>query len=230
MVEKIRVSLWDIFSFFLTGLLATFVLAAMFVAYGDVTLKELFDAISTFPASVTLVGAPLAFTLFGMVIEPFSNYFDSYISRFNLGWISRPKKKHSEEEAVLREEIRFAYMGSLNGKIENPFSICKEYVETKQLSTTFMVYLSRYGFYRNCAFISVASGICSFFFASTWCSATLGLLCGLLVAAVFKRRAGDFYSLMAPAVYRAFLIDKISWVPGAGSDNSQKLKDPPDAT
>ena len=229
MVEKIRVSLWDIFSFFLTGLLVTIVLAAFFLAYGDLTFKELFGVLSTFPASITLVAVPLVFTLFGIVIEPFANYFDSKILNFNLGWISKPKEKHSKEEVVLREEIRSKYMGSFNGKIDNPFGICKEYVETKQLSTTFMVYLSRYGFYRNCAFISVASGIALLIFASTWCGGTIGLLCGLAAAAVFKRRAGDFYSLMAPAVYRAFLIDKVSWVPVAEACNSHNPAAPPGA-
>ncbi len=225
MVEKIRVSLWDIFSFFLTGLLAALVLVAFFVAFGDVTVKELFNVISAFPASITLVGAPLTFTLFGMVIEPFANYFDSHILNFNLGWISRPKDKHSQEEIILKEEIRTKYMGSLNGRIENPFGMCKEYVETKQLSTTFMVYLSRYGFYRNCAFISVASGIASLFLAS-WCVGIIGMLCGLAFAAVFKRRAGDFYSLMAPSVYRAFLIDKVSWAPVTGTASSSQPTPP----
>jgi|HigsolmetaAR206D_1030411.scaffolds.fasta_scaffold15913_2 hypothetical protein len=216
MVEKIRVSLWDIFSFFLTGLLATLVLTAFSVVYGGLTLKELFDALSTFPAAITLVAVPLAFTLFGMVIEPFANYFDRYVLKYALGWVSKPKAKHSHEETLLKEEIRSKYMGSLNGKIDNPYAICKEYVETKQLSTTFMVYLSRYGFYRNCAFISVASGIAALFLASTWCGGILALMFGIAASAVFKRRAEDFYSYMAPAVYRAFLIDKVSWVPGSG--------------
>ena len=216
MVEKIRVSLWDIFSFFLTGLLATLVLVAFFVAYGGLTLKVLFDALSTFPAAITLIAVPLAFTLFGMVIEPFANYFDRYVLKYALGWVSKPKAKHSHEETLLKEEIRSKYMGSLNGKIDNPYAICKEYVETKQLSTTFMVYLSRYGFYRNCAFISVASGITTLFLASTWCGGVTALLFGVAASAVFKRRAEDFYSYMAPAVYRAFLIDKVSWVPGSG--------------
>ena len=215
MVEKIRISLWDIFSFFLTGLLATLVLVAFSVAYGSLTLKELFSGISILPTTITLVAAPLFFTLFGMVIEPFANYFDRYVLKYVLGWASRPKEKHSQEETLLKEEIRSKYMGSLNGKIENPYAICKEYVETKQLSTTLMVYLSRYGFYRNCAFISFVSGISALFLASTWHGGALVFLSGIGASAIFKRRAEDFYSYMAPAVYRAFLIDKVSWVPGS---------------
>lgn len=219
MVEKIRVSLWDIFSFFLTGLLAALVLAGFVVVYSVPSLKDILSALSDFPASITLVGAPLVFTLFGIAIEPFANYFDTYISKFNLGWVSRKKDKHSSEEILLADEIKNNYMGSLSGRIDNPFALCKEYVETKQLSTTFMVYLSRYGFYRNCAFISVMSGVAVLFLAPTWCCGIMGLLGGAAIAAVFKRRAGDFYSLMAPAVYRAFLIDKLSWVPSQHNNN-----------
>lgn len=217
MVEKIRVSLWDIFSFFLTGLLVTLVLAAFFIAYGPLTFKNAFDTLSTFPATITLFAAPLTFTLLGMAVEPFANYLDHYFLSYVLGWVSKPKQKHTKEESLLKEEIRTKYMGSLNSKIEDPYAICKEYVETKQLSTTFMVFLSRYGFYRNCAFVAVASGVGVFFLAKTWFLGVAGFFICLAVAAVFKRRAADFYSYLAPTVYRAFLIDKVSWAPRHGA-------------
>ena len=213
MIEKIRISLWDIFSFFLTGLLVTIIATAFFLADSQITIKEIFSTVSSFPSAITLVAAPLVFTLFGMVIEPFANYFDKYIMKYTLSLVLKPKQKHTLEEALLKEEIRSKYFGSLNGKIENPYAICKEYVETKQLSTTFMVFLSRYGFYRNCAFISVVCGFIQFYFASTWHFGLPELLFALLCAVAFKRRSDDFYSYMAPTVYRAFLIDKLSWIP-----------------
>jgi len=213
MIEKIRISLWDIFSFFLTGLLVTLVVTAFFLADSQLTIKEIFGTISGFPTAIVLVAAPLVFTLFGMVLEPFSNYFDKYIVKYTFGLLLKPKQKHSGEEALLKEEIRSKYLGSLNGKIDNPYAICKEYVETKQLSTTFMVFLSRYGFYRNCAFISAACGATELYFAATWKLGLLAFFFAILCAAVFKQRSDDFYSYMAPTVYRAFLIDKLSWVP-----------------
>ncbi len=216
MVEKIRVSLWDIFSFFLTGLLLALVMTFFLMAHDVLSASALLDGLSKFPTAITIVIAPLTFTLFGMIIEPFPNYFDKYILKHTHRWTSKPKEKHTHEEEILKDEIRENYMGSLNGKITNPYAICKEYVETKQLSTTFMVYLSRYGFYRNCAFISVASGISAQFLPITWWDGILVLICSLIAASVFKRRAEDFYGYMAPTVYRAFLIDKISWVPREG--------------
>jgi hypothetical protein len=213
LVEKIRISLWDVFSFFLTGLLGTLVITTFAVTCGGTTSAAILDASSKIPTAITLVAAPIIFTLFGMIIEPFANYFDQYCLKYIFGWALKPKEKHRSEEEILKEEIRSKYFGSLNNKISNPFSICKEYVETKQLSTTFMVYLARYGFYRNCAFISFASGIAALALAPSWCIGVISLLLALASSIIFKRRSEDFYSYMAPTVYRAFLIDKVSWTP-----------------
>lgn len=215
MIEKVRVSLWDIFTFFLTGLLAALAASALLISYGLIDFSEVTKNISKIPSAISIVAAPLVFTLLGMLLEPPSNYLDKYVLSRILFWASAPKEKHSAEEEILRKEICDRYLGSLIGKVSNPYQICKEYVETRQLSTTFMVFLSRYGFYRNCAFISVATGVTAMLLSSTICTGAIALASGLMVAGIFKRRAEDFYSYLAPAIYRAFLIDKLDWVPKA---------------
>lgn len=213
MVEKIRVSLWDIFSFFLTGLLTFLLLLVVAYVYGLLSPADALSKLAEFPTALSLLAGPLVFTLAGMIVEPFANYFDKYVLNYILGWAAKKKEKHSEEEEILKSEIKARYLGSLNGKIENPYSICKEYVETKQLSTTFMVYLSRYGFYRNCAFLAIVFGAMVAPKAENYCVFGLIVAASYLSAAIMKRRSEDFYSFMAPAVYRAFLIDKNKWVP-----------------
>ncbi len=213
MIENIRVSLWDVFSFFLTGLLASCLVVGFLLAYGLWPFTEFVETVAKVPTAITLVAGPLVLTLLGMVIEPLANYFDKFILHWLLAWASKSKHKHSSEELLLAEEIKSKYLGSLNGRIENPYYICKEYVETKQLSTTFMVFLSRYGFYRNCAFLSMLSGLTGLILERTWLSGIVVFLVCVFAAAIFKRRADDFFSYLAPAVYHAFLIDKLSWVP-----------------
>jgi len=216
-LEKIRVSLWDIFSFFLTGLLAV-ALTALFAVASDVTsVSLLLSQVNNLNAPVTVVAAPLAFTLLGMLIEPFANYSDRTVLAPLWKRAIPPKDKHKGEEGLLADEIRTKYLGSLCGRIDNPYAICKEYVETKQLSTTFMVYLSRYGFYRNCMFLALASAITSLLVLPLWWHGVVTALFSVLCAFIFKRRAEDFYSYMAPAVYRAFLIDKLNW---KGNENA----------
>jgi len=116
MIERIRISLWDVFSFFLTGFLAAAAIVVLVVAYGPLSPRELADALVQVPAAVVIVAAPLALTLFGLVIEPFANYFDRFVMKALFGWLIRPKAKHSDEEEILAEEIKTNYLGSLCGK------------------------------------------------------------------------------------------------------------------
>lgn len=219
MIEKVRVSLWDIFTFFMTGLLASLA-AACVVLYADPRrAKELFSALSTVAPSITLVGAPLVFTLLGMLIEPLANFADRYVLKHLLGWATQPRSGAREaEENLLKEEIRAHYLGALGAKLDNPYQICKDYVEYKQLSTSFMVFLARYGFYRNCAFISIALGVAVALISTTTSGAIGSAIITLLAVIVFRRRAEEFYSYQAPAIYRAFLIDKIAWKDPAGEE------------
>lgn len=213
MVEKIRISLWDVFTFFLTGMLFFAYFLGLLFFYLPYHFDSFLSILGRAPAAASLVVAPLAFLLVGILIEPISNYTDRLLFRRFRFLTPAPKQKHADEESLLKAEICSTYLGSLNGKIENPYAICKEYVETKQLSTTFMVYLSRYGFYRNCAFLALVGGVFLFFLGSGFLHC-LGVVVGSLVAVVvFKRRSEEFYALMAPTIYRAFLIDKIRWVP-----------------
>jgi hypothetical protein len=207
MIEKVRVSLWDIFTFFLSGLILAMWGAAYLVLTNKVTLSAFIQELSSVPASVSLFLAPLALTAIGMLYEPIANDFDKLINTF---WfkIFPEKKKHKDEENALKELIRTRYLGGLGQDISNPYHLCKEYVETKQLSTTFMVFLSRYGFYRNSSFLAVISAVLS--------SYHLGInLVGIeitflffVLAIILKCRAQDFYSYLAPCVYRCYLIDK----------------------
>ncbi len=213
MIEKIRVSLWDIFTFFLTGLLAASAFIAFLVYAGQVTAKEIIAELSNFPASLTLVAAPVLFMLAGMLIEPMANYFDRCVLKYILKIVRPRKDVLCSDDELLLEEIRARYLGSLCGKIQNPYQLCKDYVEYKQLSTTFMVFLARFGFYRNCAFIAVMVGVAALILSTSLLGGVISLLSGLVAAVVFRMRADDFYSYQAPAIYRAFLIDKLSWVP-----------------
>jgi hypothetical protein len=210
-LEKIRISLWDIFSFFLTGFLAIAIAAVFAIASGDISAGSLIAQINGLNAPIMLVAIPLAFTLFGMLIEPFANYADQTILAPVWKRVIPRKEKHRGEEELLAKEISAKYLGSLSGRILSPYAICKEYVETKQLSTTFMVYLSRYGFYRNCVFLALVSAIASLVVFRFWWEGCVSAAFAVLSAFIFKRRAEDFYSYMAPAVYRAFLIDKLNW-------------------
>jgi hypothetical protein len=210
MIEKVRLSLWDVFSFFLSGFLAIGVFFALSFAYRAESTHALVEDLARAPSALVIAAAPIVFTLLGLLVEPFANYFDRFVLGWLMWWTSRPKKKYKEEEDILKDCILQNHLGPLTGSLTNPYGFCKDYVEANQLGANFMVFLSRYGFYRNCAFLSFASGIACFLLSSDREAGTLELAIGYAISALFKRRAEDFYSLLAPTVYRAFLIDKLS--------------------
>lgn len=206
MFEKIRVSLWDIFTFFLSGLvIAMWVLAAL-IAFQKISITGLLKVISDFPASISLFLAPISLMVIGLLFEPFANYFDKIINIFWYKFFSI-KKSLKDEEERMSKLIKNKYLGGIAEEIDNPYQICKEYVETKQLSTTYMVFLSRFGFYRNAFLLSFISAIFSLICFFDWKGGLLSFAF-IVVAFVMKRRSQDFYSYLAPSIYHCFLIDK----------------------
>lgn len=210
MVEKVRLTLWDIFSFFLTGFLLAIIISFIIVIYTEVTFNNYIVFLNNLSSSILLVLGPLLLILMGVVIEPLANYCDKYIFKYLFSWVNKQRDVHCNEEKVLEKIIKKYYLGKLGKKIDNPFHMCKEYVETKQLSTTYMTFLSRYGFYRNCSFLMFFFGIIVSLIECNNMSFFIFLFTYLLTS-LFKKRSQDFYSYMAPSVYRAFLIDKVEW-------------------
>lgn len=211
MIEKIRISLWDIFTFFMTGVFALMAICIFLIAtYRMPENKEVLDFLVKLPTTYIIVVAPIVLTLLGLLIEPPANYLERYLGKFLFFWLRTDNSKRKNDEILMANYIKANGFGELNGKIENPYNLCKEYVETKQLSTTFMVFLARYGFYRNCSFILLATGV-AYFVDDTTCHTFVWLLASYLASALLTKRANEFYSYQAPAVYSAFLIDNLNW-------------------
>lgn len=211
MIEKVRISLWDIFTFFMTGVFALIATCIVLAVTVQMPKSEVIvEFLIKLPTTFIIVVAPIVLTLFGLLIEPLANFFERYFGKVIFFWLAWSNKTRQADEVTMEQHIKENGFGSLNGKIQNPYFLCKEYVETKQLSTTFMVFLARYGFYRNCSFIVLVSGVVYFIGAFNW--QAFGWLIGSYFAsAVLTKRANEFYSYQAPAVYSAFLIDNLNW-------------------
>ncbi|MBJ2110320.1 hypothetical protein [Proteus terrae] len=220
MIEKIRISLWDIFTFFMTGVFFVIVILGFITINNQLPQKEvIFDFLIKLPATYILVVMPIILILLGLLIEPIANFFERYIGKYLFFWIKINEDKRKIDKETMEKYIKENSFGDLNNKIENPFMICKEYVETKQLSTTFMVFLSRYGFYRNCSFIILLFGVACFLISNFSCISFLGLIVSYFSSGLLKKRADEFYSYQATTVYSAFLIDNLNWPSKKLSEN-----------
>jgi hypothetical protein len=211
MIEKIRISLWDVFTFFMTGFFVLVCFSIVVPSSGLLVEPMLyFDKIGKLPTTFVIVVAPILLMLMGLLIEPVANYFERYFGNILYFWLNIKGDKEDENTAIMERYIKEEGLGDLSGKINKPYFLCKEYVETKQLSTTFMVFLARYGFYRNCCLITLVSGV--YYFANnSGLTAWVVLLSTYFFSALLKKRADEFYSYQAPAVYSAFLIDNLNW-------------------
>jgi hypothetical protein len=225
MIEKVRLSLWDIFTFFLTGMLAAVVSAALLLVRNAQIGKEVGAALATMPSAALLVAAAVLCTLAGMLIEPFANFTNRYALNRLFGWISVSEDMRPDD-VLVRDHVVTQHLGALSGKLGNPYQLCKDYVEYKQLGPTVMIFLSRYGFYRSCAFILLVAGAVAAATATSCLEAIIILAIDFVLVAVLKRRGDEFYSYMAPAVYRAFLIERMV---GAASPTSSGSGDSDDS-
>ena len=216
LIEKIRLSLWDIVTFFMTGVLIIILITAMLLAKKFVFIEDILDFNKDIPTVTQLFVLPVFLTLLGLLVEPFANFYDRYLSRIVLFWVADARKTNDLDLKEMEIFIKENCLGELNFKIRSPFTICKEYVETKQLSTTFMVFLSRFGFYRNCSFLFFLS--IPLFILLSYQNPAENIIVDVvpicffyLASASFKRRGDEFYSYQAKSVYSAFLIDNLSW-------------------
>jgi len=215
-VDKISLSLWDVFNFLMSGALAFAALIFYLTLSGSITIKDITNILAESSAASVAIASPLGFILVGMMIEPFSNYFDKAISfaiKKSPSFLSKFKPTEfddiSKENEVLIEEVKKALPKSLSAKLDNPFHICKDYIEKKQSSNSYEIFLARFGFYRNCSFIFalLALGI-----ASTRTDLVEQILIFIplaAAAAIFKARSRQFFIYQAPAVFRAFLAENI---------------------
>src|SRR5690606_24290269 len=110
MIEKIRVSLWDVFTFFLTGLFAAAMLTAILIYFGKLSGENFLAVVKEMQTGVLLVAIPFLLTLVGMLIEPPANYLDKILFKRIVRKIF--PEVRDEDEEILKKEIKEKYLGA----------------------------------------------------------------------------------------------------------------------
>lgn len=190
MIEKVKVSLWDFYTFFMSGLLLIIVVCFQVAIFSNIK----FDIFKDFTAFWAVSLVPII-TILGMILEPFANKFMQVISR----------KENEKELSVLEIRVHELYKDTFNIEIEKPYHYIKDYCIRHDLCLTFMPFLSKFGFYRNASFIFFVS-IFSFGYFSESCKIKiLGAFSCFLISKLTWDRSKDFYHYQLPSLYRAFL-------------------------
>lgn len=213
MFDKIRLTLWDIYTFFITGIVIWS--AVIFYSYlFHIHLLRDFasnNLQSLLGFNLLTILTMILFVISGLVFEPFSNYLHRSLLDVSFKKIymrNNRSKKESIEREVFEKKIISYYQTEIGIKVE-PYQIVKEYVDMKQINNSWMTFLSRFGFYRNLSSLTFLFGlILTLEVGVLWQKALWFGIC-LFMSYIFYSRAKEFYSYMAPSIYRSFLNERL---------------------
>lgn len=206
-MEKVRLTLWDVFTFFLVGAYTTGCVGAILVLRWPGWLSAALPQIASGSAIVTAVGLGSSAILVGMLVEPFANYLDRYVLSRLPRQLRVDRDRLNHDDMAVRELAISRLLDPIGLAQSSPFRVLKDYVEREQLAPTVMIFLSRFGFYRSVAAVTLVSSVILAVTSDSGLKAGGLLIAGILAALVFKARSDEFYSYIAPAVYRAALFD-----------------------
>ena len=205
MIEKVQVTLWDLFVYVLSGALAALIVCAHLVATNYLTLGAISIVLGCSPSALILEAA-IILPLFGLIVEPLANYVD-YRGRFVIRWAlhrwSSELPGEREAEAIERpmsELIRTSYMSPELAQVVQPYDWCKDVLLQRGVPTPYMAFLAKFGFYRNIAFLSYANAlILLVLYPISGFTLTVALV-SFVLGAAFSCRSHRFYHHLTRAV------------------------------
>lgn len=211
-MNDFRSHLWDIFVYIGIGALILALTGAQDWLHGTRQLIAALDAVEKLSAALAVIIVPAILMLAGALIEPLANGFEKVVF-----WLLRKAGRETtmaRSGTALESYIQRNFTDQILGEGARPYPLCKEYVEANGLSTTFMPFLAKFGFYRSAAFCFLIFGIIEAWrfaasFDETVGTVNLAALASASVAfalvIIYLHRSRQFLSYQAPAVYAAFL-------------------------
>ncbi|MBN2012422.1 hypothetical protein JW960_24045 [candidate division KSB1 bacterium] len=209
MIEKINISLWEFFVYFLTGLLVSILVTLHYFLYnGFLNIQD--TIILKIPAVLLLLIFPTLVILIGLILEPIVNYYGRIISIIEKKLESFSPNKDlknwgAQIDQTFREFVKKDVPAELSDNIQI-YNWCKDFIKQKNINTNFMVFLSMFGFYRNVEFIMLLNAISIFFLYSNCIAKYVFILISILLIFIFRRRSLIFYNHMSLTVYQNYII------------------------
>lgn len=224
-MEKLRLTLWDFFTFFMTGVFACLLILAYLLLRTQVSLDSIEGNLSKISGATTVAGFVIAATLVGMIVEPFANFFDRFLNRHIKNYEDKHKYALDKDDTEIKDRLCNDIRIADGLTLANLYFYAKDYVEQYQLAPNLITFLSRYGFYRNASLITLVGGFGltvtspSFYGVVAWGLGTI------LSFAAFKYRGDQFLSYMAPMVYRTALIHRLRGEKGPAGTTKTSAKE-----
>jgi len=202
MIEKVKLSLWDFFTYILSGTALLISIMVHCICKGYLPLNIIMDI----PFGVSFVLIILVILLCGMVLEPAANLFYKLPSLFLNDSKSRfdefEFKKWDNKITILEHQAKDLVNESTK---ENIFQFCKNWMLVNGVDGQYQAFLGKFGFYRNIAFIFVLNLLAVWLFYNDTLNKLLSSLMLLLFATLYFHRSRIFFRHISITVYSQFI-------------------------
>jgi len=211
-MNDFRSHLWDIFVYIGIGALILMLVGIQDLLHSTRHLNAVLEAVEKLSAALAVIIVPAILMLAGALVEPLANGFEKIVF-----WLLRKAGRETtmaRSGTALETYIQKHFTDQILGEGARPYPLCKEYVEANGLSTTFMPFLAKFGFYRSAAFCFLVYAI-----VEAWRftasldpaagtindTALMSAVVAIALVLIYLNRGRQFLSYQAPAVYAAFL-------------------------
>lgn len=216
MIEKLQISLWDLFVYFFSGIILIFsILIHLYLSDSHIicTFQKFYQN-SEFSSLIILSAISI---MLGLIFEPISNAINDIVSKTkelvvkylhrNIFFLSNINTNWSTEiEERYKKEVINSIPTVLKNKAE-PYHWAKDYLIQKNIPGPYITFLSKYGFYRNLGFILYINAFIMVFLYELNMQ-NIFIIILLIVIAIFSRyRSEKFYNHLTSSVYRHYLIN-----------------------
>jgi hypothetical protein len=206
-IKNLKASIYDIFGYFLPGLLVMFVLILLFLNYN---VKYLFEEIKRLSTTEIMLAIIIAYII-GHLIQSISNILENiflklpflkYISGApSYQYLSESNKFYSDEFKKLIINAAKEIFKSENLKEKELFNLCYSLILQKGETYRIELFVSLYGFYRGLSYSCLISSILFFIYHNF-----ILAIAFVIFTILFLQRYKRFKSYFEDYVYRDFYI------------------------
>lgn len=206
MVRQIKLSMWDALSHYVTGFT---IMLSIYLHGAAKSIVPEFECSESKAAMIGFVGILLPYVV-GLLFEPVANLVEELLKKWlplrlrKLFGLSNDKA--DKEQAVLADIAKRALPAELRDHV-NVYHWCKDYLIQKGADTPYMVFLAKFGFYRNmgCLFFMNALAV-AFLHWRCWLWASCMVVCCIVLGIIYYRRSATFFRNLGNAMYNNYLI------------------------
>jgi hypothetical protein len=209
-IDKIQLTLWDWLVYFLSGFLLIIVVILNLAIYQNNFLENF--SIYKDSLFTNLFVLFLLCILSGMLIEPLGNLIEKLqFTLQNLFPKISPYEKVNKREKEIRETYEKLIKLEINTQsreIPDLYHWAKNYLLQNNINTSYMVFLSKFGFYRNVGCIFYLNIFIVIALHPLTVLSVLITICSFLLGLLYFYRSRKFFNDLSLTVYQNFLINK----------------------